>query len=117
MKNISKNISYKNLLFLLYVFLIITSFINSAMADAPPTGSDVIGQTLCNVVANLTQGGIAKSVATIAIFALGVGLFVGKANWPVALSTVAGIGIIFSATLLIGWITGQTITSCTYVAS
>lgn len=113
----NKSISYKNIMFFLYAFLIITSFINSAMAGSTtvPEGSDVIGQSLCNVVHNLTQGGIAKAVATIAIFAIGIGLFLGRANWGVALSTVAGVGIIFSATLIIQWITGDTsISACGY---
>jgi type IV secretion system protein VirB2 len=113
LKTTKLSVSYKNILFFFYAFLAINSFTNSAFAAS----TDVIGNTLCNVVSNLVTGGIAKSVATIAIFAIGVGLFMGKVNWALALSTVAGVGIIFSATTLIGWITGATISACTYTTS
>lgn len=68
-------------------------------------GEDVIGQTLCRLVENLS-GGIAKGIATIAIFAVGVGLFLGKLNWGIAAATAAGVGIIFSAPQLVGWLGG-----------
>lgn len=69
-------------------------------------GEDVIGQTLCRLVANLS-GGIARGIATIAIFAVGVGLFLGKLNWGIAAATAAGVGIIFSAPQLVGFLSGN----------
>jgi type IV secretory pathway VirB2 component (pilin) len=107
------NIPYGNLLLFLFMATIIIfssniAFVSSALA----TSNDIIGDTLCNVVYNLT-GNIAKSIATIAIFAIGVGLFLGKINWSLALATSAGVGIIFSATPLINWILGgDQITAC-----
>ncbi|MFK7968454.1 MAG: TrbC/VirB2 family protein [Rickettsiaceae bacterium] len=69
-------------------------------------GNDVVGATLCRLVANLS-GGIARGIATIAIFAVGVGLFLGKLNWGIAAATAAGVGIIFSAPKLVAFLSGS----------
>ncbi len=68
--------------------------------------NDVVGQTLCRLVANLS-GGIARGIATIAIFSVGVGLFLGKLNWGIAAATAAGVGIIFSAPKLVAFLSGD----------
>ncbi len=73
---------------------------------ASTTSNDVVGQTLCRLVANLS-GGIARGIATIAIFAVGVGLFLGKLNWGIAAATAAGVGIIFSAPQLVAFLSGD----------
>lgn len=80
-----------------------------AAATSSTTGSqdDVVGQTLCRLVSNL-QGGIARGIATIAIFSVGVGLFLGKLNWGIAAATAAGVGIIFSAPKLVAFLSGNT---------
>ncbi|MDP5110067.1 MAG: TrbC/VirB2 family protein [Rickettsiaceae bacterium] len=76
----------------------------AAAQDA--TKNDVVGQTLCRLVANLS-GGIARGIATIAIFSVGVGLFLGKLNWGIAAATAAGVGIIFSAPKLVAFLSGD----------
>ena len=68
--------------------------------------NDVVGETLCRLVANLS-GGIARGIATIAIFSVGVGLFLGKLNWGIAAATAAGVGIIFSAPRLVAFLSGD----------
>jgi type IV secretory pathway VirB2 component (pilin) len=73
---------------------------------ADPADNDVIGQTLCRLVQNL-KGGIARGIATIAIFSVGVGLFLGKLNWGIAAATAAGVGIIFSAPQLVAFLSGD----------
>ena len=104
------------------VFLMITSIFSILMmsdvvlaTQTPATGSgsstsaannDVVGETLCRLVANLS-GGIARGIATIAIFAVGVGLFLGKLNWGIAAATAAGVGIIFSAPRLVAFLSGD----------
>lgn len=70
------------------------------------TDDDVVGQTLCRLVSNLS-GGIARGIATIAIFSVGVGLFLGKLNWGIAAATAAGVGIIFSAPKLVAFLSGD----------
>lgn len=69
------------------------------------TSNDVVGQTLCRLVSNLTGG-----IATIAIFAVGVGLFLGKLNWGIAAATATGVGIIFSAGKLVAFLSGDSTT-------
>ena len=89
------------------ICIIITSA-DAAFAAAAPAAADndVVGQTLCRLVANLS-GGIARGIATIAIFSVGVGLFLGKLNWGIAAATAAGVGIIFSAPRLVAFLSGD----------
>lgn len=77
-----------------------------ASASADAAKNDVVGQTLCRLVSNLS-GGIARGIATIAIFSVGVGLFLGKLNWGIAAATAAGVGIIFSAPKLVAFLSGD----------
>lgn len=76
--------------------------------------NDVIGTTLCGIVNNL-KGGIAKSIGTMAIFAVGVGLFMGKLNWGTAFVTAAGVAVVFGAEKILYWLGGAAIStaSCT----
>ena len=76
------------------------------------TANDVVGSTLCTIVNNL-KGGIAKSIGTMAIFAVGVGLFMGKLNWGTAFVTAAGVAVVFGAEKLLWWLGGSTITTQT----
>jgi type IV secretory pathway VirB2 component (pilin) len=89
------------------ICIIITSA-DAAFAAAAPAAADndVVGQTLCRLVANLS-GGIARGIATIAIFSVGVGLFLGKLNWGIAAATAAGVGIIFAAPRLVAFLSGD----------
>lgn len=81
--------------------------LSSDAAHAASTAdNDVVGQTLCRLVANLS-GGVARGIATIAIFAVGVGLFLGKLNWGIAAATAAGVGIIFAAPRLVAFLSGD----------
>lgn len=75
-------------------------------ANGAGTKDDVVGATLCRLVENLS-GGIARGIATIAIFSVGVGLFLGKLNWGIAAATAAGVGIIFSAPQLVAFLSGE----------
>ena len=80
------------------------------------SGQDVVGDTLCRLTKNLT-GGIARGIATIAIFAVGVGLFLGKLNWGIAAATAVGVGVIFSAPKLVGFLAGNdTYSTCDITA-
>lgn len=83
---------------------------NTSFASAPAgsgASGDAIASVLCTIVCAL-QGGIGKAVATIAIVVLGIGLFLGKLSWPLAVATAIGIGMIFGASELVGWISSST---------
>ncbi len=90
------------------VSVIMLAWNESAFATAASGGdaNDVVGQTLCRLVQNLS-GGVARGIATIAIFAVGVGLFLGKLNWGIAAATAAGVGIIFAAPKLVAFLSGD----------
>jgi type IV secretory pathway VirB2 component (pilin) len=96
------------LVLLFAAICVILTSAEAAFAAAAPAAeeNDVVGQTLCRLVANLS-GGIARGIATIAIFSVGVGLFLGKLNWGIAAATAAGVGIIFSAPKLVAFLSGD----------
>lgn len=90
-------------------------FIIADNAFATANSNDVIGITMCRLTTTLT-GGIAKSIATIAIFVVGIGLFMGKVNWGVAAMTAAGVAIIFGANQLLSFIAGSGVNAdCTLI--
>lgn len=86
-----------------FTVICISCMIISASDAAFASGNDVIGNTLCALVNNIS-GGIAKSIATLAIFAVGIGLFMGKLSWGTAALTAAGVGVIFGAGKLVSWL-------------
>ncbi len=87
-------------------------FADDAVTNKPMDAeNDVIGQTLCRLVNNL-ESGIARGIATLAIFSVGVGLFLGKLNWGIAAATAAGVGVIFSAPELVNFIIGDDVNTC-----
>jgi type IV secretory pathway VirB2 component (pilin) len=102
--------SFKIILALCFVIPIL-SIANEAIFAAA-NSNDVIGSTLCTIVNNL-KGGIAKSIGTMAIFAVGVGLFMGKLNWGTAFVTAAGVAVVFGADKLLWWLAGSTVTNAT----
>lgn len=73
--------------------------------EAAASGSDGISGALCNVIGQL-NGPWGKGIATIAVVALGIGLFLGKLSWGLAISTAIGIGMIFGASALVSTIGG-----------
>ena len=94
---INKDLSWK----------ITSIFCLSALAMMLPelslaTTEDPIGDTLCNIVTKL-QGRIGKGIATIAVIFLGIGLFLGKLSWGLAIAIGIGIGGIFGAGQLVNW--------------
>lgn len=70
-----------------------------------------IASTMCRITHSLT-GPIGKAVATIAVVVLGIGLFLGKLSWGLAMATAIGIGLIFSANSIVNWLGGSSAASC-----
>jgi type IV secretory pathway VirB2 component (pilin) len=92
------------------VFILAASFIlvpDFASAASNSAANDPIGSILCKVV-NMLTGTAGKAIAMIAVVVLGIGLFLGKLSWALALATAIGIGLIFSAGNIVGWIQGST---------
>lgn len=101
---LNSDVVWRMFLFFALVCVIFSSS-NAAFASGS-SDNDIIGQTLCRLVENLS-GGIARGIATIAIFSVGVGLFLGKLNWGIAAATAAGVGIVFSAPKLVAFLSGD----------
>jgi type IV secretory pathway VirB2 component (pilin) len=72
-----------------------------AFASINPTE---IGTVLCNATAIIMMD-VGQGLATLAVVALGVGALFGKVTWGMALTTVTGIGTIFGAVGIVGWLT------------
>ncbi len=71
--------------------------------------ADTSGLTtsLCKIVTMLT-GTVGQAIAMIALCALGIGIFLGKLSWPLALATAVGITFIFSSANIVTWLSGST---------
>ncbi len=102
--DLDKDFVWRLFLAISAIFLFINA--SDVAFAAESVRNDVVGETLCRLVQNLT-GGIARGIATIAIFAVGVGLFLGKLNWGIAAATAAGVGIIFSSKQLVAFLAGE----------
>ncbi len=89
-------------------FFIISAFIlmlfAPEMSFAAPA-DDPIAKALCRIF-DLMQGSVAKTVGIIGIAALGIGLFLGKLNWGVAVAVGIGVVLIFGAPAVVKWISG-----------
>jgi type IV secretory pathway VirB2 component (pilin) len=95
---------------ILTLFSILFVLTNNAYANVVPDINPTIGNTTafgqvagvaCSI-ANVLNGPIARTVATIGIIFLGFGAFFGKLNWGAVLTTALGIFIIFGAAQIIG---------------
>lgn len=70
-----------------------------------------LSDVLCKIVTLLT-GTVGKAISTIAIVVLAIGIFMGKLSWSLALATAIGIGLIFKAPQLVGWLSGGDTLDC-----
>lgn len=106
------NINYYQItnLFLLFMFMgLILFFSGDAVAAVGnkinSASAGGIAGTMCKITNSLT-GPIGKAIATIAVVVLGIGLFLGKLSWGLAMATAIGIGLIFSASGIVNWLGG-----------
>lgn len=79
-------------------------------SSSTTTTSDGVSDVLCRI-ANQLSGPIGKGISTIAICVIGIGLFMGKLSWALALATGLGIGLIFSAGKVVTWLSADTTTA------
>jgi type IV secretory pathway VirB2 component (pilin) len=92
---------------LIAICLMAIVIMSSDSVFAAASDNDVIGSTLCSLV-NKLSGSIAKAIATMAILAVGIGMFMGKLSWGTAALTAAGVGVIFGAGKLVAWLSNAT---------
>ncbi|MFQ3306936.1 MAG: type IV secretory pathway VirB2 component (pilin) [Candidatus Midichloriaceae bacterium] len=105
--------------FFLIAFLL---FGNPELSLADDTGGDTaaaagkgISDVLCNVI-QLAQGSIGKTIATLIIISMAMGLFLGKITWGVAIAVAVGMGVLFGADTVVGFLAGSTTPTCTSVS-
>lgn len=92
-----ENLSSKTLWkasFMSCLFAVMCILPELAAATAP--AQTAIDNNMCTVV-NLLTGRAGKAIATIGVVFLGIGLFMGKMSWSVALAVALGIGAIFGS--------------------
>lgn len=100
-----------SLLFCLIAAVMVLPSFSLASQYTDYTTDDGISQTLCFIVTKLT-GPIGKTTAMIALVVLGIGIFLGKLSWPLALGVAIGITFIFAAGKIINWLSGTGTDSC-----
>lgn len=113
--NIFTNDIYLRLFAFFMIVLAIITLSGEVIAEIPgkamaQNNTDAIGRVLCNIVKQLS-GPIGKGISTIAIIVLGIGLFLGKLSWGLAVATAIGIGMIFGAAQIVTWISNGVTTS------
>lgn len=72
---------------------------------ASASGNTAISNALC-LIANELTGKIGKGIATVGVVMLGIGLFLGKLSWGLAVAVGIGIAGIFGATTIVNWMSG-----------
>ena len=92
------------------LFLVMCALVAITTMPDLSYASDGISGTLCKVTTLLT-GALGKGIATVAVVVLGVGLFLGKLSWGLAIATALGIGMIFSAGKIVNWLGGSSSTA------
>ncbi|MCF8462819.1 MAG: TrbC/VirB2 family protein [Rickettsiaceae bacterium] len=101
------------------IFFIATAIIFVSTNDifASNTNTlDPLGEGLCSIY-NRLSGNLGKAISMIAIFAVGVGLFMGKINWPLAVAVAMGILILFKSGDMLNFIIGTTGQACSVAES
>jgi len=66
---------------------------------------DAIAKVLCNVI-TVAQGATGKTIATLVIISMAIGLFLGKITWGVAIAVAVGMGVLFGANTVVGFLAG-----------
>ena len=74
--------------------------------QAAAGNGDSISNALCNIL-GLLQGTAGQAIASIGVVVLGVGIFLGKISWPLAVATALGIALIFGAGTIVTMITAN----------
>lgn len=87
------------------VFVLIALAAIPDLALAEPAGvSNALTNGLQKLI-DFLNGGVARSIAILAVMAFGIGALSGRVDWIKALQVVMAIGIIFSASAIVSMFT------------
>lgn len=75
------------------------------------SSDDPISEAVCTIVSKLT-GPVGRAVATVAVVFVGIGLFLGKMSWGLAIAVGIGIGAIFGAAQIVQIVGGDSDVAC-----
>jgi type IV secretory pathway VirB2 component (pilin) len=84
------------------VFITLTLLTTSA--DALAAGNAI--ESGLQSLIDLLNGGVARSIAIIAVIGFGIGALTGRIDWTRALQVILAIGIIFGAATLVDMFAG-----------
>ena len=105
----SLEFSFRTLAFVLLAFLLLTNYEIALAGSSKET--DPIGYQLCQIVTVMSSG-TAKAIAIVALIAVAIGMFMGKINWGVALTTAAGVIVMFGAPAIVKFLGGVETSDC-----
>ena len=71
-----------------------------------------IANVLCHVIA-VAQGATGKTIATLVIISMAIGLFLGKITWGVAIAVAVGMGVLFGVNTVVSFISNTKTTGGT----
>ena len=89
----------------------ISSFAKQTGTPSTSTNNDSkdagqgIANVLCHVI-DVAKGATGKTIATLVIISMAIGLFLGKITWGVAIAVAVGMGILFGANNVVQFISG-----------
>lgn len=86
---------------MLCLAVIVTILPDLALATTASSDDSPISDTLCTVVKQLS-GPVGRGIATVAVVFVGIGLFLGKMSWGLAIAVGIGIAAIFGAEKIVG---------------
>ena len=86
---------------LLFAVAIVASMLpDLAHASGAAGDGGAISDVLCNIVVAMT-GITGKSIATVAVIAIGIGALLGKISWGMALIVAMGVALVFGAATIV----------------
>lgn len=91
--------------------VIATMLPDITMAQTTTDTEDPISEAVCQIVSRLT-GPVGRAIATVAVVFVGIGLFLGKMSWGLAIAVGIGIGAIFGAAQIVSIVGGDDVTAC-----
>ncbi|AVP87015.1 Putative virB2-like protein [Candidatus Phycorickettsia trachydisci] len=100
-----------NLLLRVLLFVLLSFWIATSANAMGSTASDVIGNSLCVLIHNLT-GATAKAIGVLGIIIVAIGIMTGKMKHWTALPTIIGIFVLFGSSTLITYMAGVDVSGC-----
>ena len=83
------------------------ALVATIVPDFVMAASTAVDNTMCKIV-NVMTGRVGQAIGSIAVVFLGIGLFMGKMSWSVALAIALGIAAIFGAGVIVNFLADTT---------